>query len=397
MNMTDKNEVVIAGCARTAIASFGGALKNTPPCDTASLVIKHAIERSHIKPDDVEHVVLGNVIHTEPRDMYISRVASIEAGIPIKTPAFTVNRLCGSGLQAIVSATQLLQLGDAKVAVAGGAESMSRSGYLLPNARCGQKMGNTQAIDMMTMALHDPFGNGHMGVTAENIADQQNISRERQDEFAVESHKRAAHARKEGYFEEQIVPVTVKHKRQEIEFKVDEHIREGATVEDMQKLKPVFKKDGTVTPGNASGLNDGAGALVLMTQDEASQKGVDPMARIVSYGFAGVDPSIMGMGPVGAVQQALSRAQLKLDDLDVIESNEAFASQACAVSDVLGFDPAKVNPNGGAIALGHPIGASGAIIAIKLIYELKRINGKYGLATMCIGGGQGIAIIVEAL
>lgn len=395
--MTDKNEVVIAGCARTAIASFGGALKNTPPCDTASLVIKHAIERSHIKPDDVEHVVLGNVIHTEPRDMYISRVASIEAGIPIKTPAFTVNRLCGSGLQAIVSATQLLQLGDAKVAVAGGAESMSRSGYLLPNARWGQKMGNTQAIDMMTMALHDPFGNGHMGVTAENIADQQNISRERQDEFAVESHKRAAHARKEGYFEEQIVPVTVKHKRQEIEFKVDEHIREGATVEDMQKLKPVFKKDGTVTPGNASGLNDGAGALVLMTQDEASQKGVDPMARIVSYGFAGVDPSIMGMGPVGAVQQALSRAQLKLDDLDVIESNEAFASQACAVSDVLGFDPAKVNPNGGAIALGHPIGASGAIIAIKLIYELKRINGKYGLATMCIGGGQGIAIIVEAL
>jgi len=395
--MTQKNPILIAGCARTAIASFGGALKNTPPCDTASLVIKHAIERSHIKPDDVDHVVLGNVIHTEPRDMYISRVAAIEAGIPVKTPAFTVNRLCGSGLQAIVSATQLLQLGDANIAVAGGAESMSRSGYLLPNARWGQKMGNTQAIDMMTMALHDPFDNGHMGVTAENIASQQNISRERQDEFAVESHKRAAHARNEGYFEEQIVPVMVKHKRQEIEFKTDEHIREGTTIEDMQSLKPVFKKDGSVTPGNASGLNDGAGALVLMTQDTATQKGVTPMARLVSYGFAGVDPSIMGMGPVGAVQQALSRAQLKLDDLDVIESNEAFAAQACAVSDVLGFDPDKVNPNGGAIALGHPIGASGAIIAIKLVYELKRIKGRYGLATMCIGGGQGIAIIIEAM
>ncbi len=395
--MSDIQNVVIAGSARTAIGDFGGAFKDTSPVELARCVIKSAIERSNLEASDIGHVVLGNVIHTEPRDMYISRVASIEAGIADSTPALTVNRLCGSGLQAIISATQLLMLGDVQIAVAGGSECMSRAGYLMPSARWGKRMGDAEVIDMMTMALHDPFGHGHMGITAENVAKQFKITREEQDVFALESHKRAAQAIKNGYFDNEIVSVSLNKKKNKTEFKTDEHVRYELSIDDLQKLKPAFAKGGAVTAGNASGLNDGAGALVLMNEKEAYRKELDTVVRVVSYGFSGVAPEIMGMGPVQAVKQALKRAQLRVEDLDVIESNEAFASQACAVSNELGFDAAVVNPNGGAIALGHPIGASGAIITIKLIHELKRIKGRFGLATMCIGGGQGIALIVEAL
>lgn len=395
--MSNYKNIVIVGNARTAIGDFGGSLKNISPIELASNVINCAIKRSAIEASEVQHAVIGNVIHTEPRDMYISRAASVNAGMPFESSAFTVNRLCGSGMQAIVSAVQMLMLGDADIAVAGGAECMSRAGYLMPTARWGQRMGDATVIDMMTMALHDPFGHGHMGITAENVAKSYEISREQQDVFALESHRRAAFAIENGYFDAQIVPVWTNNKRDNKEFKVDEHVRKNLSIADLQKLKPAFKDDGLVTPGNSSGLNDGAGALLLMSEVEANRKKLSPMARIVSYGFSGVDPSIMGMGPVEAVRNALKRASLKVEDLDVIEANEAFASQACAVSEVLELDPEKVNPNGGAIALGHPIGASGAIITIKLIHELKRINGRFGLATMCIGGGQGIALIVEAL
>lgn len=397
IRMSDINNVVIVGSARTAIGDFGAALKDIPPVELASCVIKHAIDRSNIEVGDVEHVVLGNVIHTEPRDMYISRVASIEAGIAHSTPALTVNRLCGSGLQAIISAIQLLMLGDVQTAVAGGAENMSRAGYLMPSVRWGKRMGDAEVIDMMTMALHDPFGHGHMGVTAENVARQFKISREQQDMFALESHKRAAQAIQNGFFDDQIVSINLNKRNKRTEFKIDEHVRDNITIENLEKLKAVFEKEGTVTAGNASSLNDGAAALVLMDEKLANRKKLDPIVRVVSYGFSGVDPTIMGMGPVKAVKQALDRAKLSIEDLDVIESNEAFASQALAVSNELEFDPTKVNPNGGSIALGHPIGASGAIITIKLIHEMKRIKGRYGLATMCIGGGQGVALIVEAV
>ena len=395
--MTQTREVVITSGVRTAIGSFGGGLKDVAPCDLGSLVTKSAIERSQIKPADVDHVVFGNVIHTESKDMYLSRVAAIDAGIPKEVPAMTLNRLCGSGLQAVVSAAQTILLGDAEIAIAGGAESMSRAPYTINGARFGVKMGDAPVTDMMLGALHDPFGHGHMGVTAENVAKRFQITREIQDQFAVESHNRAEKAINEGRFTEQIIPVEIETRRGPIVFDSDEHVRKGVTIEDIGKLKPVFKKDGSVTAGNSSGINDGAGALVLMDKTEAEQRGLKPLATIRSYGHAGVEPSEMGLGPIPASRIALDKLGLAVEELDLIESNEAFAAQACAVSQELRLDPAKVNPNGGAIALGHPVGASGAIILIKAIYELKRIQGKLGLVTMCIGGGQGIAVIIENL
>jgi len=390
-------EVVIVSGTRTAIGDFGGSLASVPPTELGSIVAKEAMSRADIEGADVDHVVYGNVIHTEPRDMYLSRVSAMDAGIPKEVPAMTLNRLCGSGVQAIVSATQSILLGDAEVALAGGAESMSRAGYLVPGARWGTKMGPADMVDMMTAALHDPFGHGHMGITAENVADKFGISRDQQDEFALESHRRAANALEQGYFTDQIVPVEVKKRRETVSFVTDEHVRLNATIADMQKLKTVFKKDGSVTAGNASGINDGAGALILMEAAEAEKRGKSPMARILAYGHAGVEPELMGIGPVPASQQALTRAGLSVDDLDVIESNEAFAAQACAVTKELGLDPAKVNPNGGAVALGHPVGGTGTIITVKALYELQRTGGRYGLVTMCIGGGQGISLVLENL
>jgi len=388
-------EVFIVSGARTPIGDFGGALKDIPPIALGAHAAKAAITRAGIAAEDVGHTVVGNVIHTEARDMYISRVVAMEAGVPKEVPALTVNRLCGSGLQAIVNATQILKLGDAEIALAGGAESMSRGGYLMPAARWGQRMGPTTAVDMMVGVLTDPFGHGHMGVTAENISERYQVSREDQDAAAVESHRRAAAAIAAGHFKDQIAPVEVASRKGSVMFDTDEHVRAEVGAADMAKLKPVFKKDGSVTAGNASGINDGSGMVVLATGAAVKARGLKPMARLVSYGLAGVDPSEMGMGPVPAVKTALAKAGLTLDDIDVIESNEAFAAQACAVSRALGFDPAKVNPNGGAIALGHPVGASGAILAVKTIYELQRTGKRYGLITMCIGGGQGIAAIVE--
>lgn len=388
-------DVVIVSAARTAVGAFGGSLKDCTPTDLGVVTAKEAIRRSGVEPADVQQSFYGNVIHTEPRDMYLSRTISVEAGVPNTSAALTVNRLCGSGLQAIVSGIQTLAMGDANIVLAGGAESMSRAGYLVQAARWGQKMGDTKAIDMMIAVLNDPFGHGLMGITAENIAHRLGISREEQDAFAVESHRRAASAIEAGFFESQIVPVSVTSRKYTIEFKTDEHVRSDASVEGMSALRPAFKKDGTVTAGNASGINDGAASLILMTADEAQKRGLDAMARVVSYGHAGVDPEVMGLGPVPAMQIALEKAGLKADNLDVIESNEAFAAQACAVTKQLGLDPAIVNPNGGAVALGHPIGASGAIITTKLVFEMKRRNAKRGAATMCIGGGQGIALIVE--
>jgi len=390
-------DIVIVSAARTAVGGFGGSLKGFSPTDLGAASAKAAIERAGIEASDVQQAFYGNVIHTEARDMYVSRTVSMVAGVPDSAPALTVNRLCGSGLQAIVSGIQVLAMEDADVVLAGGTESMSRSGYLMPAARWGQKMGDTQALDMMTGALHDPFGHGHMGITAENIAEKYGISREQQDAFAVESHRRAARAIEQGRFEAEIVPMTIKSRKGDIEFKTDEHVRADATIEGMAKLRAVFKKDGRVTAGNASGINDGAASLVLMTAQYAERRGLTPLARVMSYGHAGVDPQYMGIGPVPAMQTALEKAGLKVDDLDVVESNEAFASQACAVTAELGMDPSKVNPNGGAVAIGHPIGASGAIITTKLLYEMQRNRSKYGAATMCIGGGQGIALILKNL
>ncbi len=395
--MSNGTDVVVLGAARTAIGGFGGSLKDIPPTELGAIAIREAVSRAGLEGGNIGHVVMGNVIHTEPKDMYLSRVAAMNAGIPMETPALTLNRLCGSGLQAIVTAAQHIMLGDCETAVGGGAESMSRSPMSLPAARWGQKMGDTQLIDVMVGALSDPFGNGHMGITAENLAERYQITREAQDEFALESHTRASKAISAGYFKEQIVPVEVKVKRDTVAFDTDEHVRMEATIGDMSKLRAVFKKDGTVTAGNASGINDAGSAVVLMGAEAADKRGLKAMARIVAYGHAGVAPEIMGIGPVNASRNALAKAGLTIDDIDVIESNEAFAAQACAVAKDLGFDPAKTNPNGGAIALGHPIGASGSIIFTKLLYELKRTGGKYGLATMCIGGGQGIAVIVENL
>ncbi len=396
--MSSFNEVVIVNGARTAVGGFGGSLKGVPPCELGQLVIGEALKRAEVDPDLVGHVVLGNVIHTESRDMYISRVAALNAGIPKETPALTVNRLCGSGIQAIVSATQTIMLGDADIAVAGGAENMSRSGHLLPAMRWGQRLGDGVVVDMLMAALHDPFGHGHMGITAENLASKWDISRQRQDEFALESHRRAANAIQQGWFEEQIMSVEVKARGKVVEFKRDEHVRPDATIDDLVKLRPAFQKEnGTVTAGNASGLNDAAAALVLMSRRQAESRGCKPLARILGYALAGVEPSEMGIGPVPAVQSLLKRTGLKVADIDIIESNEAFAAQACAVSKALDLPAEKVNPNGGAIALGHPIGATGAIITLKLLHELRRTGKRYGISTMCIGGGQGIALAVESM
>jgi acetyl-CoA C-acetyltransferase len=390
--MTDV--MVVAG-ARTAIGDYGGAFKEIAPTKLGSIAIKEAIARAKVDPASVGHVVMGSVIHGEARDMYLSRVAAVDAGVPVGTPCLTVNRLCGSGLQAIVSAAQHLMLGDTNIAVAGGAESMSRAAYMLPSGRWGQRMGDAPVIDAMTAALHDPFGHGHMGVTAENIAAKYGFTREQQDQFAVESHKRAARAIEAGYFKSQIVPVELKSKKGVEPFTTDEHVRADASMENMGKLRPVFKKDGTVTAANASGINDAAAAVVLIEAKTAQRTGAKPMARLVAYAHAGVEPQLMGLGPIPAVKRVFEKAGLKPADMDVIESNEAFAVQAMAVTKDLGLDPAKVNPNGGAVALGHPIGATGCILTVKALYELQRTNKRYALVTMCIGGGQGIAAIFE--
>ena len=390
-----QREVVVVSGARTAIGDFGGSLKDVPPTELGAQVTREALKRAGVNGDEVGHVVFGNVIHTEPKDMYLSRVAAMNAGIGQHVPALTLNRLCGSGLQAILTASQAILLGDAEIAVGGGAESMSRAPYTNPGMRWGARMGDTQVIDMMVAALHDPFDNIHMGVTAENVAAEYQVTRDAQDALALTSHQRASHAIKEGRFKDQVLPIVLKTRKGETVFDTDEHVRHDAALADFAKLKPVFQKDGTVTPGNASGINDGAAAVVLMERAVAEKRGAKPLGRLVSYGFAGVDPKVMGIGPVIATPMALERAGLTVRDMDVIEANEAFAAQACAVSRALEFDPDKVNPNGSGISLGHPVGATGAIITIKALYELERIAGRYALVTMCIGGGQGIAAIFE--
>ncbi|CCQ74027.1 beta-ketothiolase BktB [Magnetospira sp. QH-2] len=389
--------VVFLSGVRTAIGDFGGGLRDVEATKLASTVVAESVKRAGVSADLVDHCVIGNVIHSEPRDMYISRVACIDGGLPQSCPALTLNRLCGSGMQAIVSASQMIMLGDATMAVAGGAENMSRSGYTLQTNRWGAKMGDSKMIDMMVGALSDPFGAGHMGITAENVANRYGVSREEQDAFAAESHRRAIAAQAAGHFDSQIVDVEVKQRKKVVIVNKDEHPRGDVTAESLSGLRAAFDREGSVTAGNASSLNDGAAAVVVASEEAASKAGATPIARLVGYGFSGVQPDEMGIGPVTAVQQALAKTGMKLDDMDVVESNEAFAAQACAVGNKLGFDAAKTNPNGGAVALGHPIGATGAIITVKLIYELQRTGGRYGLATMCIGGGQGIAMIIERL
>lgn len=390
-----QREVVVVSGVRTAIGDFGGGLKDVPPGDMGGQVIAEAVKRAGIAGADVDHCVIGNVIHSERRDMYISRVAALRGGLSEETPCLTVNRLCGSGLQSIISATQLILLGDADTAVAGGAESMSRAPYWLPTARFGQRMGDGAMVDPMTGALTCPIGDYHMGVTAEKIAEQWGVSREDQDALAVESHNRAARAIAEKRFESQILPIELKTRKGTTVFAQDEHVRPDAKIGDMDKLRPAFKKDGSVTAGNASGINDGAAAVVLMEKSLAEQRGLKPMAKVAGYAFAALDPSIMGMGPVPAVKTLLEKAGLGVADIDVWEVNEAFAAQALAVCRDLALPMDKVNPNGSGISLGHPIGASGTIIAIKALYELERVGGRYAIATMCIGGGQGIAVLFE--
>jgi acetyl-CoA C-acetyltransferase len=392
-----QGEVIIASAVRTAIGSFGGSLKDVAPTELATIVTREALARAQVGKDEVGHVVFGHVIHTEARDMYLARVAAIQAGIAPATPALTLNRLCGSGLQAIVSAAQAILLGDADIAVAGGAENMSRAPHLSSGMRWGTRMGDGRLADMLTGALTDPFDGDHMGGTAENVAERYGITRAEQDALAAESHRRAAQAIAAGYFDAQIVPVTLAGRKQPVVFDTDEHVREDTTVEKLSAMRAVFRKDGTVTAGNASGINDGAAALVLMERGTAAARGLRPLARLVSYAHAGVDPRYMGIGPVPATRAALQRAGLTLADIDVIEANEAFAAQACAVARELGLDASRVNPNGSGIGLGHPIGATGAIIGVKAIHELQRRGGRYALATMCIGGGQGIAAIFERI
>ncbi|MFC3527794.1 acetyl-CoA C-acyltransferase family protein [Paracoccus mangrovi] len=389
-------EIVILSGARTAIGTFGGSLAAVPPIELATVVTRAAIERAGIGPEKIGNVVFGHVLNTEPRDMYLSRVAMLDAGVPNATPAMNVNRLCGSGAQAIVSAVQSLALGDADFAVAGGAESMSRAPYAVPAARFGAKMGDVQMLDMMVGALTCPMGTGHMGVTAENVAREHDVSRQAQDEFALESQRRAANAIAQGYFKEQIVPVEIKTRKGVVAFDTDEHPK-ATDLDKLAGLRPAFQKDGSVTAGNASGINDGAAAIVLARADAAQAAGAKPLLRVLGYAVAGVRPEVMGIGPVPAVEALLKRTGLKIGDFDVIESNEAFAAQALAVNKGLGLDPAKVNPNGGAIALGHPVGATGAIVTVKAMYELMRTGGRKGLITMCIGGGQGIALAIERI
>jgi acetyl-CoA C-acetyltransferase len=387
-------EIYVVSAARTAIGTFGGSLKDVPLADLATTAVKAALERAAVDPALVGHLVMGNVIPTETRDAYISRVAAMNAGIPKETPAYNVNRLCGSGLQAIINAAQTLMLGDADIVVGAGAESMSRGPYLMPSARWGSRMGNAQVIDYMLGILHDPFHGIHMGITAENVAARNGITREMQDALAFEDQTRAAHAIANGYFSEQIATVEIQDRKGVKLFSVDEHPR-ATSLEQLAAMKPAFKKDGSVTAGNASGLNDGAAALVMASGNAVQANNLKPLARLVSYAHAGVEPEFMGLGPIPATRLALKRAGLTVADLDVIEANIAFAAQACAVSQELDLDPAKVNPNGSGIALGHPVGATGAIIATKAIHELHRTGGRYALVTMCIGGGQGIAAIFE--
>ncbi|KVD61714.1 acetyl-CoA acetyltransferase [Burkholderia ubonensis] len=397
MSQAAKEVVVVSG-VRTAIGDFGGSLKDFAPTELGAKVVREVLSRANVPGDAVGHVVFGHVVNTEPKDMYLSRVAAIDGGVAQHTPAMNVNRLCGSGLQAIVSAAQTILLGDADVAIGGGAESMSRAPYTVPAARFGQRMGDGKLVDMMLGALHDPFQTIHMGVTAENVARKYGITRDDQDALALESHRRAARAIAEGRFKDQILPIAIRTRKGEVQFDTDEHVRNDASADDFTKLKPVFQKEnGTVTAGNASGINDAAAAVLMMSADAARAQGVKPLARLVSYAHAGVDPAYMGIGPVPATQKALERAGLTIADLDMIEANEAFAAQACAVTKELGLDPAKVNPNGSGISLGHPIGATGALITVKALHELKRIGGRYALVTMCIGGGQGIAAIFENL
>jgi len=388
-------DVVVVSGVRTAIGDYGGALASMGATDLGALVVKEAIARAKVEAAGVAHGVIGNVIHGSAKDMYVSRVSCVNGGMSHDSQALTVNRLCGSGLQAIVSAAQLIMVGDADVTLGGGTESMSNSGYLSQTVRNGARMGDTQLVDMMVGALTDPFATVHMGITAENVAEKWQLDRAMQDEFAVESHRRAASAIAEGRFKDQIVPVELKSRKGTRIFDTDEHVRADASIEGMAKLRAAFKKDGSVTAGNASGINDGAAAVVLAEAGYAEKQGLSPMARLRSYAFAGVDPAYMGEGPIPAVKKALDRVGLQVDDMDVIESNEAFAAQALAVSRGLGFDPAKTNPNGGAVAFGHPIGATGAILTVKALYELQRTGGRYALVTMCIGGGQGIAAVFE--
>jgi acetyl-CoA C-acetyltransferase len=391
-------DVVFVGAARTAIGAFGGSLKDVSACDLGTVAVKAAIERSGIDGTQAGQIVFGNVIQCEPRDLYVSRVVGIQSGMAKESAALTVNRLCGSGLQAIVSAANAIQLGDTDVAIGGGVETMSRAPYSAPTARWGARMGDFAMVDMMLGALSDPFGAGHMGITAENVAQLYGIGREEQDAFAIDSQKKALNAIANGYFKSQIVPVEIKGRKGTVQFDTDEHPKADTTIEGLAKLRPAFKKEnGTVTAGNASGLNDGAAAVVLMEASAAARAGAKPLARLVSYAVAGVDPSLMGTGPIPAVKLALQRAGLELSAMDVIESNEAFAAQSLGVCRGLDIDPARTNPNGGAIALGHPLGATGAIITVKCIYELIRTNKRYGLITMCIGGGQGIAAVIERL
>ncbi|SEE99161.1 3-ketoacyl-CoA thiolase [Burkholderia sp. WP9] len=393
-----QREVVVVSGVRTAIGKFGGSLKDIPPSELGALVVREVLARAGVEGDQVGQVVFGNVIATEPKDLYLSRVAAINGGVSETAPAFNVNRLCGSGLQAIVSAAQSILLGDADIAIGGGAENMSRAPYITPDARFGARMGDTRLIDMMLGALNDPFHTVPMGVTAENVASKYGITREQQDALAVESHRRAAHAIAEGRFKDQILPITRTVKGKQVVFDTDEHVRLELDPAELSGLRPVFQKEnGTVTAGNASGINDAAAAVLLMSREAADTRGLKPLARLVSYAHAGVDPLYMGIGPVPATRIALQRAGLGIGDLDVIEANEAFAAQACAVTQQLELDPLKVNPNGSGISLGHPIGATGALITVKALYELQHINGRFALVTMCIGGGQGIAAIFERL
>ncbi len=391
-------EVVVVSGVRTGIGTYGGSLKDIPPTELAAQVVRESLARASVEGKDVGHVVFGHVVNTEPKDMYLSRVAAIHGGCVEGTPAFNVNRLCGSGLQAIVSASQSILLGDCDIAIGGGAENMSRGPYANLSARWGARMGDTKMVDMVVGALHDPFHTIHMGVTAENVAAKYGITREMQDALAMESHNRAERATVAGYFKEQILPIMLKSKKGDVAYATDEHFRAGCKLEDMAKLKPVFvKENGTVTAGNASGINDAAAAVVLMEAGAAKARRAQPLARLVGYAHTGLDPKIMGMGPVSATQAVLKKTGLSVNDLDVIEANEAFAAQACAVTRELGLDPAKVNPNGSGISLGHPIGATGALITVKALYELQRVKGRYALVTMCIGGGQGIAAIFERM
>jgi acetyl-CoA C-acetyltransferase len=390
-------EVVVLSGVRTAVGTFGGSLKDKPPTELAAAVVREAVKRANVKPEEVGHVVFGNVLHTDTHDLYIARVAAIHGGLPIETPAFTVNRLCGSGLQAVISAAQAIYLGDTTVAVAGGAESMSRAPYWVPNARWGLRMGDGKLIDAMVGALSDPFDDCHMGVTAENVAAKWNVTRQEQDELALQSHQRAAAAIKAGYFKEQILPIELTVKGKTIVFDTDEHVKPDTSMEKLSKLRTVFQKDGTVTAGNSSGVNDAAAAVVLMEASEAQQRGLQPLGRLVAYAHAGVEPKYMGIGPIPAVKKVLERANLTVKDLDVIELNEAFASQAIAVIRDLDLPLERTNPHGSGISLGHPVGATGSMLVIKALYELRRTGGTYALVTMCIGGGQGIAAIFKAM